>query len=57
MAAGFSVRFSREQGSSMEAAPARRAAISMPPIAAEKRPTGESTLKRPPTPSGTGRVA
>ena len=30
--------------------------MSIPHIAAEKSPTGESTLKRPPTPSGTGRA-
>ena len=57
VAAGFRPSTGSEQRASISAAPSSSDSTSIPHIAAENRPTGESTLNRPPTPSGTGSVA
>ena len=54
--AGFSFRIGVRQRSSARAAPASIAVVSMPATAAGRRPTGESTEKRPPTLRGIGRL-
>ena len=54
--AGFWRTFSFWVSISIKAAPARSSRMSMPQTAAVTSPTGHSSEKRPPTPSGTMKV-